>query len=136
MTQSEVKKHLSAAARAYSRFKAAKDKADTYRAQLTGKAVRYEGVGSSAKINATEEAFQRLIAYDEDVVRCELAWLASRSEVENLIALCPREDERIMLEYRYLCRYKYEDIAAALGCTVRTVYRTHKKAIQFLCNIS
>lgn len=136
MTQNEVKHQLFAAMRAYSKYRTARDRADAYREQLTGKAERYEqGGGNSSKVNATEESLQRLLAYDEDTAQLERAWNEAREYVAAIISQCPIDGGATVLEYRYLNNYRYEEIAEVMGYSTRNIFKMHKKAIQYLSNI-
>lgn len=132
MTQAEVKKRLLTADIAYRRYAAARDKADSYRMQLMGRAVRYEEKGGRSEGNSTEEGYMKLSELDESTDTAKASWLCAREDAERIIAMCPAEIWVQVLTYRYLNRYRFEDIAMVLGYSDRHIYRAHKKALQFL----
>ena len=120
---------------AYRRYAAARDKAEAYRLQLMGRAVHMGGTGSGSghgSSNSTEEGYVRLAELREDETRARLDWLAARETVEGYIGLCPVELWSQVLTYRYLNRWRFEDIARTLGYSDRQVYRMHKKAVRYL----
>lgn len=133
MTQSEVKHILGAAGVKHKRYAAARDKADAYRRQLTGRTVRTDDDGGQdSRKNSTEEGYIRLAELDEEADRARREWLDARKEAERLIDMCQVEIWAQVLTYRYLNHYRFESIAAVLGYSDRQIYRAHKKSLQFL----
>lgn len=132
MTQKEVKARLCRANIAYKRYAAARDKAQAYRMQLTGRAIHNDSDKSATRANSTEAGYIRLAELDEAQELSKLDWLRARAEVEQYIGLCPAEIWTQVLTYRYLNHYRFEDIANVLGYSDRHIYRAHKKSLQFL----
>ena len=133
MTQAEVKKLLLQAAMAYKRYTTARDKADTYLMQLTGRAVRMSNdAPRTSSGNSTEAGYIRLAELEEEEELAKGAWLGARAEVERLIGLMPVELWEQVLTYRYLNGYRFEEISTALGYSDPSIYRIHKKSLRFL----
>lgn len=133
MTQAEVKKLLLQAAIAYKRYSTARDKADTYRMQLTGRAVRMDNdAPHTSSGNSTEAGYIRLAELEEEEAAAKQQWLDGISAVEHLIGLLPVEIWAQVLTYRYLNNSRFEDISAALGYSDPSIYRIHKKSLRFL----
>lgn len=53
-----------------------------------------------------------------------------RREVAAAIATLENHNERIVLEYRYLCFYSWQDIARKMRTGVRYIFRLHSRALK------
>jgi DNA-directed RNA polymerase specialized sigma subunit len=58
------------------------------------------------------------------------AVIRHQEEIRAVIAALPRERERAVLRCRYLCKMKWEDIAAELDVDLRTARRWHDQALE------
>ena len=56
--------------------------------------------------------------------------LEVRREVSDAIAKVQNHDERIVLEYRYLCFYSWKQISHAMRMSLRTIFRLHDRALK------
>ncbi len=55
--------------------------------------------------------------------------LAFKSELSKLFEKVSNTDEKLILQYRYICNMRWTDIADELGWDPRTVRRWHNKAL-------
>ena len=62
----------------------------------------------------------------EDVVK----YLAIRAEIADTIKAVVDDNERLILEYRYLTFRKWRQIAAAMNVSLQRVYQLHEQALQ------
>lgn len=62
----------------------------------------------------------------EDVVK----YLQVRSEIADTITAVIDEDERLILEYRYLTFRKWRQIAAEMNVSLQRVYQLHDQALK------
>lgn len=53
-----------------------------------------------------------------------------KNELLEKLKLIKDNDERMLLEKRYILNEKWEEIAEKLYCSVRQVYRLHRKALE------
>ena len=61
----------------------------------------------------------------EDVVK----YLAIRAKIADSITLVKDDNERLILEYRYLAFRKWRQIAEAMNVSLQRVYQLHDKAL-------
>ena len=62
----------------------------------------------------------------EDVVK----YLKIRAEIADTIKAVVDENERLILEYRYLTFRTWKKIAAAMGVSLQRVYQLHEQALK------
>ncbi|MCF0142399.1 MAG: DUF1492 domain-containing protein [Parasporobacterium sp.] len=53
-----------------------------------------------------------------------------KREMDDAIKKLDRVDERLLLEYRYIYNYSWEDISRTLNMSVRSVHRVHSSALR------
>ena len=58
------------------------------------------------------------------------ALLESKSQIVESIKQVTDPEGQVVLEERYLCDTKWEDIASELGYTVRQIFRVHDAALK------
>ena len=85
--------------------------------------------GSSSDANYTEiiakiDILERLIKAEIDEL------LALKIEIRNVICSIKNDEERLILKYRYISFYTWENIADELNLSLRTVHRIHSDALR------
>lgn len=85
--------------------------------------------GSSSDANYTEiiakiDILERLIKAEIDKL------LALKIEIRNVICSIKNDEERLILKYRYISFYTWENIADELNLSLRTVHRIHSDALR------
>ena len=87
---------------------------------------------SSKDPHKTEGAICDLVDLKEELC-CDVNNLvALQIKIDKTINSVKDEDERNVLELRYLCFKTWEEIADIMGYTVRGVYKIHNKALKKL----
>ena len=51
-------------------------------------------------------------------------------KISSAIALVPNVNERAILEYRYLCFFSWQQIAAVMKTSVSNIFQTHRRALK------
>lgn len=82
------------------------------------------------KSNSRTEDLIIKIMMIEDEIKADIDKLVSlKKEVSDVINAVEPVECRMLLELRYLCFHKWEDIAAEMNYTVRNVHLLHSKAL-------
>lgn len=83
---------------------------------------------------STEAHFVKCLAKVEEKqedVEMKVTWLIRlRDEISSRIDLLHNPSEQLVLRYHYLDNYTWEEIAALMNVSLRTVYRIHGEALQ------
>ena len=81
----------------------------------------------------TEAPFVRCIenieAIQKDVEEKVAYLLQLKEEINAAIDMLANRDEQLLLRYRYLDGFTWEEIARMLNVSIRTVHRIHKSAL-------
>lgn len=82
----------------------------------------------------TEAPFVRCIEKIDEIqhsVEEKVAYLIClKEEINKAIDKLDNRDEQLLLRYRYLDNYTWEEIAAMLNVSIRSVHRIHGMALQ------
>ncbi len=108
------------------------EKLSAARTALFGKGVNYISDGTKAEHhgNGVENAYIRVLAYEEKI-DAEIDELSrKREEIEQVIEKLPDKTERELLSRRYLLFQKWDKIAEDMGYSYRHITRLHGKALQ------
>ncbi|MFT3951193.1 MAG: DUF1492 domain-containing protein [Oscillospiraceae bacterium] len=107
------------------------------KAALFGKSVTYDNDGAQKQPNgnAIENAIYRVLAYEEEVNADIDKLVTQKMEIERSIAGVKDENQREVLERRYICHQKWEAIAVEMRIDLRWIYRLHNKALATLTQI-
>ena len=103
------------------------EKLSAMRSALFGKGVNHVSGGTSCERhgNGVENAYIRVLAYDEKI-NAEIDKLSrKREEIEKVIDRIPDKTEREILSRRYLLFQKWDKIAEDMGYSKRHVFRIH-----------
>ncbi len=86
-----------------------------------------------SKSRSTEAPFARIIEKIVDlekVINCDInRYMDLKAEMNTAIDRVSNVDERLLLRYRYLNNYSWDDIAQLLNVSGRTVHRIHSNAL-------
>ena len=108
------------------------EKLSAMRSALFGKGVNYisDGTKTERHGNGVENAYIRILAYEEKI-DAEIDRLSrKREEIEQVIEKLPDKTERELLSRRYLLFQKWDKIAEDMGYSYRHITRLHGKALQ------
>lgn len=101
-----------------------------YSTRLTSCSFEGERVSKS---RSTEAPFARIIEKIVDlekVINCDInRYMDLKTEMNAAIDRVSNVDERLLLRYRYLNNYSWDDIAQLLNVSGRTVHRIHSSAL-------
>lgn len=101
-----------------------------YSTRLTSCSFEGERVSKS---RSTEAPFARIIEKIVDlekVINCDIdRYVDLKTEMNAAIDRVSNVDERLLLRYRYLNNYNWDDIAQLLNVSGRTVHRIHSNAL-------
>lgn len=84
---------------------------------------------SNKCLSKLESAIVNLQSQSEKLGDDALEYLRIRDEIAEAISKVKNDDERLILEYRYLTFKAWEDIAKSLNKTKRSIYKLHNQAL-------
>ncbi len=84
----------------------------------------------NASASRLEETVAKIVDCENDLTAIIDELVDTRKEIADSIDTVKSVDQRLVLEMRYLGYKSWEEIASAMFCTVRTVYRLHGKALR------
>ena len=82
-----------------------------------------------------EDAIIRIVDMERDI-SAELGRLVIlKAEIAEVIGQVENLEAQVVLEMRYLCYKKWEEIMEAMSCSERTVLRWHKEGLKVIESI-
>ena len=87
-------------------------------------------VGKNTSASRMEETVAKIIDCENDLTAIIDELVDTKKEIAEAIETLPSVDQRLVMEMRYLGYKSWEDIAATMFCTDRTVFRLHGKALR------
>lgn len=95
--------------------------------------MRFDGMPHSPN-RLTEAPFVRCLEKIDEIqrdVEDKVAYLVRlKEEINTAIDMLASRDEQLLLRYRYLDDFTWEEIARMLNVSLRTVHRIHGSALQ------
>lgn len=88
------------------------------------------GGGGSIHKSFDHDTINRIVDMINEMEKDCNEWVDVRVEIEAVIARVDGEQERELLEYRYLNGWTFEKIAGEVGYCWRQVHRIHGKALR------
>lgn len=76
------------------------------------------------------DAVEKIVDLEEDIKGDISELVALKREIMTTISKLHDIQQQLLLEKRYLCYMKWEDIAADLGVSLQHTYRIHGHALQ------
>ena len=86
--------------------------------------------GKNTSASRMEETVAKIIDCENDLTAIIDELVDTKKEIAKAIETLPSVDQRLVMEMRYLGYKSWEDIAATMFCTDRTVFRLHGKALR------
>ncbi len=86
-------------------------------------------------VTSMEDTILRIMEAEEELNSQIDALVDKRLEVANMIARVRNTECRVVLEMRYLCFMKWEDISTELGTSRSTVYEKHRRGVEVVQKI-
>ena len=87
-------------------------------------------VQSSLKVSRMEDTIAKMMDLEEELKTDMDELIAIKSEVMRAIRQVPDPEQQLLLEKRYLCYEKWEDISIDLGISVQHTFRLHGEALK------
>lgn len=84
---------------------------------------------SNKCLSKLEAAIVNLQEQSETLGEEVVKYLAIRSQISDTIKVVVDDNERLILEYRYLTFKTWKKIAAAMNVSLRQVYKIHEQAL-------
>jgi len=130
----DVRQFLREVRHSYLYAQALCERAERYRemamkATSRADAVRVSGTSSRSKVETY--VLEMVDVHDELKRQTEMLLEKSR-KAERLIGLLRDDRYRVVLQFRYLCGMKWEEIAKELTYTLRWTHKLHNEAIRAL----
>jgi len=85
--------------------------------------------GPSSK-SPLEDAIVKIVMAENQINKDVDCFVDIKNEITALISLIQNEDERLLLELRYLCFNSWEQIAAKMNYSYSYTFRLHKQALE------
>lgn len=85
---------------------------------------------SDKNFSRIESAVVNALQQSEDVTEEVTKFFELYQTAEKLIAKVPALDERLILNYRYLCGNSWQKIADKIQVSMRYVYKVHGRALE------
>ena len=86
--------------------------------------------GGTKLSSRVESAVVDIQKQADDLAEQIKEFLAISKGISAAIAELENHDERIILEYRYLCFYKWQEIAQKLNTGLRHIFKLHSRALK------
>ena len=87
-------------------------------------------VQSSLPTSRMENVIAKMMDLEEELKTDMEELIAIKSEVMRTIRLVPDPEQQLILEKRYLCYEKWEDISVDLNISVQHTFRLHGEALK------
>ena len=128
-----VKEYLQQADRLNQRINAGV--AESRRLRQLATSISSPGYGEKAQHSrGTEAPFARQIekiSLLEDRINADIDLLITlKEQIHKMLDTLPNQDERLIIQYRYILGYQWEKIADILGIGITTVHRKHRSALE------
>ena len=108
------------------------EKLKAARAALFGKGANHisDGTAPERRGSGVENAYIRVLAYEEKI-NAEIDELSrKREEIEKVIGMLPDKTERELLSRRYLFYGKWDEIAEDMNYSTRRIFQIHGNALK------
>lgn len=96
--------------------------------KVTSKIRENPASGGTPK-SALEDAVIKLVMAEQALNADIDRFVDMKKEIIDMLEKMPNEDEQLILNLRYLCLNRYEDIARKMNLSLRSVYRIHAYAL-------
>lgn len=87
-------------------------------------------VQSSLKVSRMEDTIAKMMDLEEELKTDMDELIAIKSEVMRTIRQVPDPEQQLLLEKRYLCYEKWEDISIDLNISIQHTFRLHGEALK------
>ena len=88
------------------------------------------GVSGSTPKSALEDSVIKLCMAEQELDRQIDRFVDAKREIEGLLEHMEIDEERTLLEWRYLCLKSWEDIANAMHFSKSYAYQLHRRALE------
>jgi len=87
--------------------------------------------GSATRnVHKMEDVVVKIVDLQEEI-KCDISKLVDlKSDIMAVIKEVDSPEQQTLLELRYLCFKSWEEIAVAMGYTVRNIYFLHRQALK------
>lgn len=93
--------------------------------------LREDKVSNDSSSKGTlEDSIIKIVMAENEVNSAIDRFVDIKNEISSLISLIQNEDERLLLELRYLCFNSWEQIAAKMNYSYSYTFRVHKQALE------
>jgi DNA-directed RNA polymerase specialized sigma subunit len=129
-----AKEYLSQAYRLDQRINSKLEQVEKLRALARHSTASYGGerVSRSRNVTSMEDSIIRLIEAEHTLNREIDRFVDTKREVQQTIDLVADADCRLLLELRYLCMKRWEDIAGEMVVSRSHVFRLHQQALDMV----
>ena len=130
----KAKEFLNRAYRIDCRINSKFEQLERLKALSSASSVHYgtEAVSHTRKTDTLENNVIRIIEAENELNEQIDALVAVKQEIQQVIDLVADADCRMLLELRYLCMKRMQDIGAKLELGRTQTYNLHKKALQMV----
>ena len=77
-----------------------------------------------------EDTIIKIVLMEEEINKDIDELLDARIEIYKAISSVGNHEYRLILEFRYLCFYSWDEIAEKMNCSHSNVYRVHGEALK------
>lgn len=92
--------------------------------------MKEDKIKNYSQVNVMEEAIVKIVATEKTISNTVDKLIGIKKELSEMLELMENEDERILLELRYLCYKPWEEIAFKMNICCSYVYKLHRKALE------
>jgi DNA-directed RNA polymerase specialized sigma subunit len=94
------------------------------------RSIRHDNVkGSGTPKSALEDAVVKIVMAEQDINDEIDRFVDIKREITDMLGLLDNDDQRLLLELRYLCFDSWEQIADKLCISVSYAYQLHRAAL-------
>lgn len=104
---------------------------DELDATITRMTVTFNGgTGSTGRdLHKCERIMNQIIDLQNEVLNDMEELIALKREIMSVIKAVENPEHQTLLEKRYLCSLRWEEISIDMNCSVENVYRIHRAAL-------
>lgn len=86
-------------------------------------------IQTSVDNHKTENIIVKIVEYQEELEKDIKTLIRIKGEIKKAIDTVNNNEQRLVLEMRYLLYMKWEEIAVKLGYSIEHIYRIHRAAL-------
>jgi len=134
----DAKEYLSRAFYLHKQIKAKEKRLEWLRDIAPGPSMRFSEeakVPGNPRSSAVENAAIKVVALEEEIANDIISFVDVTKEISGIISGISSQEQKTVLEMRYLAFMEWEEVAGRMGYTLRHTFYLHGKALGSIKNL-